>query len=66
LKNSRAQARAVLALCLAELSNKALCNYNIAIKQAPLFAALALRAHKAFIFKVNQDKRLLVAITLKA
>jgi hypothetical protein len=66
LKNLKAQARAVLALRLAESSNKALCNYNAAVKQAPSFAASALRAHKAFIPKVNQDKRLLIVITLKA
>jgi hypothetical protein len=53
LKNSGAQAKAVLALCLAELSNKALCNYSVAVKQAPFSAALALKAHKAFTLKVN-------------
>jgi hypothetical protein len=53
LKNSEAQAKAVLALCLAELSNKALCNYNTAVKQAPPSAILALKAHKAFTFKIN-------------
>jgi hypothetical protein len=53
LKNSGAQARAVLASRLAELSNKALRNYNTAVKRAPFFAALALRAHKASTSKVN-------------
>jgi hypothetical protein len=53
LKNLETQARAVSALCLAELSNKALCNYNTAVKQAPFFAAFALKAHKAFISEVN-------------
>jgi hypothetical protein len=38
---------------LAELSDKALCNYSAAVKQAPSFAAFALRAHKAFILKVD-------------
>jgi hypothetical protein len=53
LKNSEAQAKAVLALRLAELSNKASHNYNTAIKQAPPFAAFALRAHKVFTFKID-------------
>jgi hypothetical protein len=53
LKNSEAQAKAISALCLTELSNKALCNYSTAVKQAPFFAVPALKAHKAFIFKVN-------------
>jgi hypothetical protein len=66
LKNSKAQARAVLALRLAELSDKALCNYSTAVKQASSSAAFALRAHKASTLKVNQNKRLLVVITLKA
>jgi hypothetical protein len=66
LKNSRAQARTVSASRLAESSNKALCNYSAAVKQAPSSAASALRAHKAFTPKVNQDKRLLITITLKA
>jgi hypothetical protein len=38
---------------LAESSDKALRNYNTAVKQAPSLAAFALRAHKAFTFKVN-------------
>jgi hypothetical protein len=66
LKNSGAQARAVSALRLAKSSDKALCNYSAAVKQAPFFAAFTLRAHKAFTLKIDQDKRLLVAITLKA
>jgi hypothetical protein len=41
-------------------------NYSAAAKQAPFLATLALRAHKALIPKVNQDKRLLVAIILEA
>jgi hypothetical protein len=51
---------------LAELSNKALRNYNVAVKQAPFSAVLALRAHKAFILKINQNKKLLITIILKA
>jgi hypothetical protein len=43
-----------------------LCNYSAAVKQASFFVVFALKAHKAFIFKVNQDKRLLIVITLKA
>jgi hypothetical protein len=66
LKNSGAQARAASASRLAESSDKALCNYSAAVKQALSSAASALRAHKAFIFKVDQDKRLLIVITLKA
>jgi hypothetical protein len=38
----------------------------VAIKRAPPLAAFALRAYKAFTSKVNQNKRLLVAITLEA
>jgi hypothetical protein len=38
---------------LTELSNKALRNYSAAIKQAPLFIAFALKAHKAFTLKIN-------------
>jgi hypothetical protein len=53
LKNLRTQARVVLALCLAKSSDKALCNYNTAVKQAPFSAAPALKAHKASTFKVN-------------
>jgi hypothetical protein len=53
LKNSEAQARAVSASRLAESSNKALCNYSTAVKQASSSAASALKAHKAFTFKVN-------------
>jgi hypothetical protein len=55
-----------LALRLAELSNKASHNYNTTVKQAPSSAASALKAHKAFISKVNQNKRLLITITPKA
>jgi hypothetical protein len=53
LKNSEAQAKAVLALYLAESSDKALRNYSAAVKQTPFFTAFALKAHKAFILKVN-------------
>jgi hypothetical protein len=53
LKNSEAQARAVLVLCLAKSSDKAPRNYSAAVKQAPLSTASALRAHKAFTLKVN-------------
>jgi hypothetical protein len=53
LKNLGARAKAVSALHLAELSNKALCNYSAAVKQAPFSAAFVLRVYKAFIFKVN-------------
>jgi hypothetical protein len=53
LKNLGAQAKAVSASRLAESSDKALRNYNVAIKQAPSLAALALRAHKAFTPKVD-------------
>jgi hypothetical protein len=66
LKNLRAQARAVSASRLAESSNKAPRNYSAAVKRAPSSAASALRAHKAFTPKVDQDKRLLVTITLEA
>jgi hypothetical protein len=38
---------------LAELSNKALCNYSTAVKQAPFFIAFALKAYKAFTSKIN-------------
>jgi hypothetical protein len=48
------------------LNDKTLRNYSAAVKQAPSSAASALRAHKAFTLKVNQDKRLLIVITLKA
>jgi hypothetical protein len=65
LKNLGAQAKAVSALRLAESSNKALYNYSAAARQAAFFAAFALKAYKAFIFKVNQNKRLLIAIILK-
>jgi hypothetical protein len=53
LKNLEAQAKAVSVSRLAESSDKALRNYSAAVKQAPLPAALALRAHKAFTFKVD-------------
>jgi hypothetical protein len=66
LKNSEARARAVSALRLAKSSNKAPRNYSAAVKQAPPSAASALKAHKASTLKVNQDKRLLIAITLEA
>jgi hypothetical protein len=66
LKNLRAQARAVSALCLAESSDKALRNYSAAVKRAFSSAVSALKVHKVFTPKVNQDKRLLVAITLEA
>jgi hypothetical protein len=38
----------------------------MAIKQAPPFVTPALKAHKALIPKVNQDKRLLITIILEA
>jgi hypothetical protein len=38
----------------------------VAAKQAPFLATFALRAYKALTLKVNQDKRLLVIIILKA
>jgi hypothetical protein len=41
-------------------------NYSTAAKQAPFLVTSALKAHKAFTFKVNQDKRLLIVIILKA
>jgi hypothetical protein len=66
LKDSEAQARAVLVSRFAESSNQALRNYSAAAKQAPFLATSALKAHKAFTPKVDQDKRLLVVITLKA
>jgi hypothetical protein len=66
LKNSGAQAKAVSALRLAESSDKALRNYSAAVKQVLSSAASALRAHKAFTLKVDQDKRLLIAIILEA
>jgi hypothetical protein len=53
LKNLGAQAKAVSALRLAKSNDKALCNYSAAVKRAPFPAAFALRAHKAFTFKVN-------------
>jgi hypothetical protein len=53
LKNLEAQAKAVLALCLAESSDKAPRNYSAAVKQAPFSAVFALRAHKAFTLKVD-------------
>jgi hypothetical protein len=53
LKNSGAQARAVLALRLAESSDKALRNYSVAVKQALFSAAFALKAYKAFTLKVD-------------
>jgi hypothetical protein len=53
LKNSGAQARAVSVLRLAKSSNKAPRNYSAAVKQAPFLAAFTLKAHKAFIFKVD-------------
>jgi hypothetical protein len=53
LKDSEAQARAVLVLCFAKSSDQALRNYNTAIKQAPFLATSALKAHKAFTSKVN-------------
>jgi hypothetical protein len=66
LKNLGARARAVSASRLAESSDKALCNYSTAVKQAPFSAVSALKAYKAFTPKINQDKRLLIIITLKA
>jgi hypothetical protein len=53
LKNSEARARAILALRLAESSDKALYNYSAAVKQAPFPAAFVLKAHKAFTPKVD-------------
>jgi hypothetical protein len=66
LKNSGARARAASASRLAESSDKAPRNYSAAVKRAPPPAALAPRAHKASTPKVDQDKRLLVAITPEA
>jgi hypothetical protein len=66
LKDSEAQARAALVSRFTESSDQALRNYNTAAKQAPLLAISALKAHKALTFKVNQNKRLLIAITLEA
>jgi hypothetical protein len=51
---------------LAKLNNNALHNYRPAVKQAPFLTAFALRTHKAFTSKINQNKRLLIAIILKA
>jgi hypothetical protein len=51
---------------LAKSSDKTLRNYSAAVKQAPSPAASALKAYKAFTSKVNQDKRLLIAIILEA
>jgi hypothetical protein len=51
---------------LAESSDKALYNYSAAVKRALSPAAFVLRAHKAFTPKIDQDKRLLVTITLEA
>jgi hypothetical protein len=53
LKNLGAQAKAVLASHLTKSSDKALCNYNTAVKQAPFSAAFALKTHKAFTFKID-------------
>jgi hypothetical protein len=41
-------------------------NYSAAAKQASFLVTFALRAYKAFTSKVNQDKRLLIAIILEA
>jgi hypothetical protein len=38
----------------------------VAVKQASLLVTSALKAHKAFTLKVDQNKRLLVIIILKA
>jgi hypothetical protein len=64
LKNS--EAKAILALRLTKSNNKALRNYSAAVKRAPFLTVFTLKAYKAFTFKINQDKRLLVVITLKA
>jgi hypothetical protein len=56
LKNSGTQARAALALRLAESSDKTPRNYSAAVKQAPPSAASALRAHKVFTSKVQSDR----------
>jgi hypothetical protein len=53
LKNSEAQAKAVLASRLAESSDKALRNYSAAVKRAFSPTAFALRAYKAFTSKVD-------------
>jgi hypothetical protein len=66
LKNSGARARAASVLRFAESSDQALRNYSAAAKQAPSLATSALRAHKALTPKIDQDKRLLVAIILEA
>jgi hypothetical protein len=66
LKDSGARARAVLVSRFAESSDQAPCNYSTAAKRAPSLVTPALRAHKALTSKIDQDKRLLVAITLEA
>jgi hypothetical protein len=66
LKDSGAQARAVSVSRFAKSSDQALRNYSAAAKQAPPLATSALRAHKALTPKVDQDKRLLIAIISEA
>jgi hypothetical protein len=66
LKDLGARARAVSVSRFTELSDQAPRNYSTAAKQAPSLATPALRAHKALTPKVDQDKRLLIAITLEA
>jgi hypothetical protein len=41
-------------------------NYSAAVKQAPFFATSALKVYKALTPKINQNKRLLIAIILEA
>jgi hypothetical protein len=41
-------------------------NYNAAVKQASFPAVFVLKAYKAFTLKINQNKRLLIVIILKA
>jgi hypothetical protein len=66
LKDLEARARAVLVLRFAKSSDQAPRNYSTAAKRASLLITSALRAHKALTLKVDQDKRLLIVITLKA
>jgi hypothetical protein len=66
LKNLGARAKAASVSRFAKSNDQALCNYSAAAKQAPFFAISALRAHKALIPKIDQDKRLLIAIILEA
>jgi hypothetical protein len=53
LKDSEAQAKAVLVLRFAKSNDQALRNYSTAAKQALFFVTFVLRAHKAFTPKVD-------------